>query len=298
MALKSWLLFPLSLFALNAFSQSGDIEYLKKVVYTLAADSMQGRNAGTLGEARARNYILSQYKSIGLKPVHGSYTQKFLFKRDSTHIDTATNITGIIDNKADSTIIIGAHYDHIGFGGLKSRSLTSSKIHPGADDNASGVAMMLALAEHLKKEGGKKYNYLFVAFSAEEEGLYGSQTFAKSKLYDSTKIKLMINLVMVGRLNTVKPFFKMIHDKKDNCYDTLLSKTTQNKFKLRITDENIINTDAEAFIKKNITSLSFTTGIHEDYHKTSDVADKINYDGMLAIANYLENFLDTICKRH
>ena len=287
------LYFSFTLLSITAFSQNNVEEAIKKTVYILAGDSMQGRNAGTIGEKKARTYIIGQYKSIGLKPIHGSYTQKFLFNRDSTHTDTTANVIGMIDNKADSTIIIGAHYDHIGFGGPKSRSLTSNKIHPGADDNASGVAMMLALAEYFKMSKNKKFNYVFIAFSAEEEGLYGSQAFAKSKLYDSTKTKLMINLVMVGRLNTR---LKIMHDTKYSKYDTLLTRTTEKKFTPHITDENIIYTDAEAFIKKNIPSLSFTTGIHDDYHKTSDTADKINYDGMLAITTYIEGFINGVCK--
>ncbi len=293
---KNALLIALNIFCIPLFSQTTtEIDKLKTIVYTIAADSMQGREAGTAGEAKARNYILACYEKIGLKPFHNSYTQKFSFPKDSSHTDTATNIIGMIDNKADSTIIIGAHYDHIGMGGPKSRSLTSNKIHPGADDNASGVAMMLELAEHFKMSKNKKFNYLFIAFSAEEEGLYGSQAFVNDKNYKSLKVKLMLNLVMVGRLDKQRPLLKAMRDNRDNHFDSLLNKHTD-KFSITITDENLNFTDAGAFSKNKVPAVSFTTGLHDDYHKTSDTADKINYDGMLVITTYIENFIDGACK--
>ncbi|MGP8214702.1 MAG: M28 family peptidase [Bacteroidia bacterium] len=301
--MKALLLIVLNLFCIPLFSQvNRGIDESKKIVYTLANDSMLGRAAGSLGEVRAKNYLVSCYKKTGLKTLNGTYIQKFTFPKDSTHTDTAMNIIGIIDNKGDSTIIIGAHYDHLGMGGPKSRSLTSKKIHPGADDNASGVAALLLLAEYfsspsVKLEGAGKYNYVFIAFSAEEEGLYGSRAYVAS-MKKTDKVKLMINLVMVGRLDKERPVLKIMHSVKDSCYDSLLAKLTGNAFQLHLSHENINYTDAGAFVKNNIPALSFTTGMHDDYHKTTDVAEKINYEGINSVTNYIENFIDAICRKN
>lgn len=257
---------------------------------------MQGRRAGTIGAEKAKNYLVHCYQTIGLKKVHGSFTQSFTFPDDSTHKATATNIIGMINNRADSTIIIGAHYDHLGLGGPKSLSLVNNKIHPGADDNASGVAMMLMLARYLEDSGSKKYNYLFIAFSAEEEGLYGSQAFAAGKLYKPAKTKLMLNLVMVGRLDTRVPVLKIMRSGNEKKYDALLGHLTGNNFGLHITAENINYTDAEAFIKNNIPSFSFSTGVSDDYHKITDTPDKINYAGMETITAFTERFINALCK--
>jgi Zn-dependent M28 family amino/carboxypeptidase len=292
--LKTLSFIVLLIFSTPVFAQkTGDMETLKKVVYILTGDSMQGREAGSAGEVKAKNYIIACYRKIGLTPLLNTYIQKFTFPKDSTQTDTAMNIIGMIDNKAYSTIIIGAHYDHLGMGGSKSRSLTSHKIHPGADDNASGVAMMLALAEHLKKLGSKKFNYLFIAFSAEEEGLYGSQAFVK---YNRARIKLMLNLVMVGRLDTRNPVLKVMRDERKNHLDSLLHISTSNSFSVNLTSENINYTDAWAFIQQGVTAVSFTTGMHDDYHKTTDTADKINYEGMWAITNYIECLIEAVCR--
>ncbi|HTA81699.1 MAG TPA: M20/M25/M40 family metallo-hydrolase [Bacteroidia bacterium] len=266
---------------------------MKSIVYTLASDSMHGREAGSIGEIKAKDYIVSYYKKIGLVAYSGSYLQKFSFKKD-TQTDTAMNIIGMIDNKADSAIVIGAHYDHIGLGGEKSRSLTSSKIHPGADDNASGVAIMISLADLLKKQANKKYNFLFVAFSAEEEGLYGSEAFV-NMMKGKMKVKAMFNLVMMGRLNEQVPTLKITRHNYDNKYDSVFIKAATTKFQLHITDENISYTDAGAFTNNGICALSFTTGMEDDYHKTSDTADKINYAGMAVIVGYLKECIDRIC---
>lgn len=252
---------------------------------------MQGREAGTEGAEKAKNYLVNYYKTIGLKPLKDTYIQKFVFPKDSTHTETAMNISGMIDNKANSTIVIGAHYDHLGMGGLKSRSLTTKKIHAGADDNASGVAMMLLLAEQLKKSGNKKFNYLFVAFSAHENGLYGSEAFVNEIIIDLSKIKLMLNFDMVGRLDVTSPILKATKSEKDFYLDSLLNNVNHKNFQIKIQDNSLSKSDATAFTKNNISSITFSTGIHDDYHKVSDTAEKINYDGVNTIKEYLFEFL-------
>ncbi len=252
---------------------------------------MIGRAAGSAGEEKAKKYLVNYFSEIGIVPLKSTYIQKFTFPKNATIIDTAYNLVGYINNKADSTIIIGAHYDHLGFGGTKSRSLTSNKVHNGADDNASGVAMMLSLAEELKKSENKEFNYLFIAFSAHEDGLFGSEAFISEKVYDFSKIKLFLNFDMVGRLDTANPILIAIRSEKAPYLVPLLNSVSNNNFQLKINESNIAKTDASVFISNNIPTITFTTGIHDDYHKISDDAEKINYEGMEIIFNFTKSVL-------
>jgi len=163
---------------------------------------MGGRKAGTHFEKKAVRYLVNQLVDLKIEKLSGSFIHTFPFRPDSVITDTAINIIGFIDNKADSTIIIGAHYDHIGLGGPKSRSLTDKKIHPGADDNASGVAALLLISDFLKTKGTKSENYCIAFLSAHEDGLFGSNDFVNKKYIDLSNIKLVINLDMIGRLDT------------------------------------------------------------------------------------------------
>lgn len=282
----------LNFICFSMFSQNTkNIENFKKIIYTLADDSMLGRSAGTEGVEKAKKYLINYYKKIGLKTIKDSYVQKFVFPKDSTHIDTAMNISGMIDNKAALTIVIGAHYDHLGMGGPKSRSLTIKKIHGGADDNASGVAMMLTLAKEIKESGNKKFNYLFVAFSAHEDGLYGSEAFVQEKTIDLSKVKLMLNFDMIGRLDITTPILKASKSENDFYLDSLLTNVNHTNFQIKIQDNSLSKSDATAFTNKNISTITFSTGIHDDYHKVSDTAEKINYEGMNTIFEYLNEII-------
>jgi len=277
------------------FSQSyKNIEKFKSIVYTLADDSMQGREAGSEGEKKAKKFLVEYYKTIGLKTINGSYIQEFTFPKDSSLIDTAYNLVGYINNNADSTIIIGAHYDHLGLGGPKSRSLTNKKIHPGADDNASGVALMLVLAEQIKKSLNIKFNYVFIAFSAHEDGLYGSKAYVSKKENNLSKIKLMLNFDMVGRLNIAYPILKVTRRAKDMYFDSVLNNITHKNFQLNVSEDSLLESDATAFKNHNIPILTISTGIHDDYHKVSDITGKINFDGMYDILIYFNRFIKSL----
>lgn len=185
-------------------------------------------------------------------------------------------------------VIIGAHFDHLGMGGIGSGSRVPDTlgVHYGADDNASGVAMMLELA-HKLASGSKnlKRSIAFIAFSGEEEGLLGSKWFIDSSKIDFKKINAMVNLDMVGRLNeslslqiggvgTAEPFKKMIATFCD---------TTQ--LKPILADEGFGPSDHASFYGKNIPVLFLSTGAHLDYHTPEDTWDKINYDGMVKISD-------------
>lgn len=200
---------------------------------------------------------------------------------------TGTNIVGYINNNAVQTVIIGAHYDHLGYGeDGSSRAVDGVKaIHNGADDNASGVGAMLAVAAKLKQSNLKKYNYLFIAFSAEELGLLGSKAFVREKDFNPKKAAYMINMDMVGRLSP---------DRKltvggigtSPVWPSVLS-SVANNFKIVKDSSGIGPSDHTSFYNDSIPVLFFFTGTHTDYHKPSDDASKINFVGTKDIVNYV-----------
>jgi aminopeptidase YwaD len=200
---------------------------------------------------------------------------------------TGTNIVGYLNNGAARTVIIGAHYDHLGYGedGNSRSTEHTPAIHNGADDNASGVAAMLALAKKIKQGSSKKYNYIFIAFSAEELGLLGSKAFVKEKDFDARKAAYMINMDMVGRLS---PDRKLTVGGVGTSpvWGNVLSNVTGN-FKITADSSGMGPSDHSSFYSDSIPVLFFFTGTHTDYHKPSDDAMRINYAGTRDIVNYV-----------
>ena len=272
---------------------------IKEDIAFLADDKLEGRQTGTKGEKAAADYIASRFKSLGLeeKGTKG-YFQEFSFKPKTdphsqvkfteTNTDstlTGINVIGFINNNAKETIVVGAHYDHLGYGSEGSLYRGKEKaIHNGADDNASGVAVMLNLASKLKNSD-KGNNYLFMAFSGEEMGLLGSNYFVKNATINTDFINYMINMDMVGRLKQdstlavygvgTSPIFKQV-----------ISASNKN-FKIIENESGVGPSDHTSFYLNDIPVLHFFTGQHEDYHKPSDDSEKLNYEGMETISNYI-----------
>lgn len=272
---------------------------IQEDVAFLSDDKLEGRQTGTEGEKAAATYLTQRFKELGLLPKGtDGYAQRFTFKPkvnpheevtftevadDSTII--GLNIIGFIDNAAAQTVVIGAHYDHLGYGGEGSLLQGKEKaIHNGADDNASGVALMLNLAGKLKYENTNN-NYMFIAFSGEEMGLLGSNYFVKNSTLSIDKMNYMINMDMVGKLKKdstlavygvgTSPWFKQ----------TLMANNTM--FKLVQKESGVGPSDHTSFYLANIPVLHFFTGQHEDYHKPSDDFEKLNYQGMNMISKYI-----------
>jgi len=206
---------------------------------------------------------------------------------------TGINVVGYINNKAPLTVILGAHYDHLGYG-EDHNSLYVGKekmIHNGADDNASGTSALIALSSILKNSGSKKYNYVFVAFSGEELGLYGSKYFVEHSPIDFKNVNYMVNMDMVGRLND------STHGLTIGGYGTSptwgqLINTNDDYFKIKCDSAGSGPSDHTSFYRKDLPVLFFFTGTHSDYHKPSDDADKINYDGELKIIRYIQSLIE------
>ncbi len=270
----------------SCMSQSVDPTILKQYIKTLSSDSMQGRGTGSDGERMATSYIESQFKRLKLQPKgdNKSYQQTFEFK-SGTHgtgqPGQAHNIVAYLDNGGENTVIIGAHYDHLGMGndGGSLDANPQGKIHNGADDNASGVAGVLELARYFKKNTMKeKNNFLFICFSGEELGLYGSKYFSEHPTIDFAKVNFMINMDMVGRLDT-KNGLSVSGSGTSAHWETLLKKLSTDELPIKTDSSGMGPSDHTSFYLKNIPVLHFFTGSHSDYHKPSDDWDKINYDG-------------------
>ena len=199
---------------------------------------------------------------------------------------TGNNVIAFIDNGVENTVVIGAHYDHLGWGESGGSLYRGDPaIHNGADDNASGVSLMLELARVIKTTNLKGNNYLFVAFSGEELGLYGSKSFVKDATIDVSSINYMLNFDMVGRLdeeNTMavngvgtSPLFK---EKALN--------VREGNIKVKTTESGMGPSDHASFYMADKPVLHFYTGNNSDYHKPSDDPYLINYKGMTQVFDF------------
>jgi hypothetical protein len=203
------------------------------------------------------------------------------------------NVIGVLNNKAANTIVIGAHYDHLGFGGESSLYRGASAIHNGADDNASGDAALIEIARYISGSKNKNNNYLFIAFSGEEKGLLGSNYFVKHPTIDLKTVNYMLNMDMVGRLKPDEPTLIINGNGTSPSWKTVLD-TMMSGVKIKTTESGVGPSDHTSFYLQNIPVLHFFSGTHSDYHKPSDDEDKINYDGETTIIRIMENIIDKL----
>ncbi len=208
------------------------------------------------------------------------------------------NVIGFIDNSAASTIIIGAHYDHLGYGEDHNSLYTGStpQIHNGADDNASGTAAVIELGKLLKTSKYKNNNYLFICFSGEELGLFGSKYFTEHPTVDMATVNYMINMDMVGRLNDSTHGLNIGGYGTSPAWGETMS-ANDKFFKIKFDSSGTGPSDHTSFYRKNIPVLFFFTGVHSDYHKPSDDADKINYTGEWMVLKYIYKLIEDTNKK-
>ncbi|HXR84526.1 MAG TPA: M28 family peptidase [Hanamia sp.] len=210
---------------------------------------------------------------------------------------TGHNVIGFIDNSAPYTIVLGAHYDHLGHGedeGLSGGS--KGEIFNGADDNASGTVAVLELAKFLKSSKLKNNNYLFICFSGEEEGLYGSKYFAENSVVPLDQINYMMNFDMIGRLNDTSHLLTIGGFGTSPTWEKILPEKTK-WLNIKFDSSGVGPSDHTSFYMKNIPVLFFFTGVHKDYHKPTDDADKINFAGEFRVIEYVENVLKETNKK-
>lgn len=295
----------LALVTFNGMAQNSEtvVKKLQKQVKALSSEEMEGRRAGSAGEEKAAQFIQDELQKIGIQPISKQYTHSFQYNDISRkqknltankNAKTAHNITGFINNSRERTIVIGAHYDHLGKGyHINSRSTKTEPIHYGADDNASGVATVLSIAEQLKANNiEENFNYIIVFFSAEEIGLIGSKAWLKNYV-DSFNLAAMINLDMVGRMKDVKvQLYGAGTSRSWDNFKTTLSDSIQ----WEVDNSGLGPSDHASFYLDSIPALHFFTGQHEDYHKETDTHEKLNYGGMALLSQTIYSSLLTLEK--
>ncbi len=300
--IKSYLFLFLAV-AVNAVAQ--DIGQMKKDVSFLASDALEGREIGFKGEVEAATYLAKRFEAIGLIPKGtNGYIQDFSVKPSNNPHDEAKvgengdstiighNVVGYIDNGSDNIVIIGAHFDHLGFGGIGSLHKGEKAVHNGADDNASGTASIIQIADLLKNKNTNN-NYLIIAFSGEEQGLWGSNYFSKNATIDMERVNYMLNLDMVGRLNEEKSL-AINGVGTSPQWNKALEEIGDRGFKLIKKESGVGPSDHTSFYLKDIPVLHFFTGQHVDYHKPSDDAEKLNYEGMAGIVQFIDALISSL----
>lgn len=264
----------------------------RHIIGALAHDSMAGRYAGSAYELKAKQFIGNFIGSF-IKNDFLITADTFTYCcRDSDSI-TAHNIYVIPAEKNKKNIVLAAHYDHLPPGSKFSKEIWSkNSIHPGADDNASGVALALLIFKnwYLHKDSSG-FNITLVLFSGHEEGLFGSKYWAETHLNPADSTILMLNFDMVGRLSE-ETHILSARTNKNNLQDTLLTSLALNSgIKLVLSTENVQNTDSHHFQDRGFPVFSFTTGIHNDYHRTGDTPDKINYAALVRMSTFFSKYL-------
>ncbi|WP_413998165.1 M20/M25/M40 family metallo-hydrolase [Flavobacterium sp. W1B] len=270
----------------------------------LSSDKMEGRFPGTKENNKAASYIKKHFRRYGLKKFNKNYYQSFkLFvKPDINKVksDTVTtqNVVGYFEGSDDSLkkefIVIGAHYDHWGWGGKGSSSKKKDTvaIHNGADDNASGVAALLSILEELLNAKTKpKRSIIFIAFSGEEEGLLGSKYFVNHLPVDKNAVKVMLNMDMVGRLNSDKQIYMGGAGTFSDGVALMKRLGEDSGLNPIIHAGEVGGSDHVSFYKSNISSIGFHTGGHPQYHTPEDDIDLINSEGGALVCKYIYNAL-------
>ena len=282
---NSFYLFLLFLsFTESLSSQSINESLVKKHIYTLANDSMQGRKAGTEGIEKAAKYIESQFKKIGLKYFNNnSFRQTFKYKNKRSRNQEELNLFNVIgflegNEKKDEIVVISAHYDHLG---MKS-SGAGDLIFNGANDNATGVAAVLALAEYFKSKNNNSRSILFIAFTAEEMGLVGSTYFGKTISPES--IVAGINIEMIGKESPFGPNTAWLTGFQRSNFGKIIQKNlSSSEFKIYpdpfISYRLFFRSDNASFARLGIPAHTFSTSPMDkdlDYHKVTDEASTLN----------------------
>lgn len=198
----------------------------------------------------------------------------------------------------DQYVVVGAHFDHLGMGGpgSGSRAVDTIAVHNGADDNASGVAMIIELAEKVASEKNNRRSLIFASFGAEEMGLIGSNAFTADPPIEIGKIVAMFNFDMVGRLDTATNGLQIGGTQTAKELEDIL-KENNTGFELGLSPEGVGPSDHASFYLQNIPVLFISTGAHPDYHTPLDDADRINYEGEKKVGDYSYSVLMDIVNR-
>ncbi len=256
----------------------------------LASEELKGRELGSKELDIASRYIESKFKDYGLEPGGDKgYFQEWIQDvgrgRGKLKI---RNVIGYVEGSNNEfkkeSLVVCAHYDHLGLGWPDVREGNKGKIHPGADDNASGISVMLELTRYFSKNFNPERRIIFIAFSGEEAGLLGSRYFVNNyKKFDVKKIIAAINLDTVGRLFNKKPMILGSNSAKEWKFIFMgIGFTTGIKSDLVM--QELDSSDQKSFINASIPAIQIFSGPHLDYHRPTDTVDKLDFNGMEKIA--------------
>ena len=306
---------PLLLSFVLPLSAQKQISEMREAVEYLASQELGGRFPESKGDTLASTYIVSQLRSLKLKPVikakkEKAFYQDFTFSKkdvvtETTNEYTTHNIIAVLPGNDKQLkheyIVVGSHYDHLGMGGQGSgsRRPDTVAVHPGADDNASSDAVVLQLAKHFKKVGSKR-SIIFMFFGAEEQGLIGSKNFIEWMKHDDSQRKnlpidikgivAMVNLDMVGRMRDNA--LSVSGTGTSSGFKALAEQVAeQTNLHISCTPDGYGPSDQASFVAADIPVLYLTTGGHMEYHTPADKPATLNYEGMQQTLEYAQELI-------
>ena len=306
------MILPFYLFTLLPLSAQKQ-DAMKQTVEYLASQELGGRFPATVGDTLASEYIVSQLRSLKLKPIIKGkkkigYYHDFTYGKTQAEERTTHNIIAVLPGKDKQLkheyIVVGSHYDHLGMGGKDSGSRRPDTlgVHPGADDNASGDAVVLELAKYFKKARSPR-SIIFAFFGAEEQGLIGSKNFLEwMKKADAQRINLpqdkkgivaMVNLDMVGRMRDHAMSVSGTGT-SSNFKAMAEAAAEQTNVNISCTPDGYGPSDHASFVAQEIPVLFLTTGGHMEYHTPDDVPSTLNYDGMQQTLDFSKELITRI----
>lgn len=265
------------------------VKELQQHIHYLASDEKGGRFPGSLANEDVALYIMNAFQTYGLHSFKDGFLQEFEAQlRNADEVVTTWNVVGLAMGNdpvlKNEFIVLGAHYDHLGKVG--------DTIYHGADDNASGTAALLEIAEKIAAHKSElKRSVIFIAFGAEEQGLLGSKYFVAHPPVPLKTIKVMLNMDMVGRLNAENHIYMGGAGSFPEGETLMNSLGEPNGLTPIVHAYSVGGSDHVSFFKHNISVLGLHTGGHDDYHKGTDTADKIHYTGEVKVCNYIYDAL-------
>jgi hypothetical protein len=273
----------------------------------LSADRLDGRLTGSPGADTAAAYLARRFEAVGLQPAAGGWFQNFPIARDAPvaqHAHVAglvgRNVIGVLPGRdpvlRNQAVIVGAHYDHLGLGGFGSLDPDSTgQVHNGADDNASGAAMLIEIAQRLAATPPAR-TVVFIAFSGEELGLLGSAYYVKQPVYPLSTTLAMVNLDMVGRLRQKRLIVYGSRSARE--FPKLLdSLNWYAGFDHKAQGDGYGPSDQSSFYAAGRPVLHFFTDLHEDYHRTTDDWQKINVEGFGQVSSFVTGLVTALADR-
>lgn len=282
-------------------------EKMMETIHFLSGLDLHGRGLGSKGLDRSAEFIAKKFREVGLKP--GGDTDDSYFQTWEETIDIGENkpqtvvlknVIGLIPGKkiefSGQSVVVGAHYDHLGLGWPDVRDNNKGRIHPGADDNASGVSILLELAAALAGTGPDR-SVVFVAFTGEEDGKRGSRHYvANEKHYPMEKCIGMLNLDTVGRLGK-KKLLVLGADSAKEWVHILRGAGFVTGVDVETVSERLDSSDQMSFQDAGVPAIQLFSGPHTDYHRPTDTTDKIDADGLVKVASVAKEIIEYLSSR-